>query len=81
MRLALSPRTLPYLFLRHSQAGMGGGTGRGAAPVVAGIARRQGTFTVGIALSATHQHLQVGRKQHQAAAAATTGVSCCAVLW
>lgn len=32
------------------QAGMGGGTGRGAAPVVADIARQQGAFTLGIAL-------------------------------
>jgi len=29
------------------QAGMGGGTGSGAAPVVAGIARSMGILTVG----------------------------------
>ena len=29
-------------------AGMGGGTGTGAAPVIAGIARKQGALTVGI---------------------------------
>jgi cell division protein FtsZ len=34
-------------------AGMGGGTGRGAGPVVADIARRQGAFTVAIAATPT----------------------------
>lgn len=35
------------------QAGMGGGTGRGAAPVVADLARQQGAFTVAIAATPT----------------------------
>lgn len=38
------------------QAGLGGGTGRGAGPVVADIARQQGAFTVAVALVPEQQH-------------------------
>lgn len=38
----------PHTALRSTQAGMGGGTGSGAAPVVAGVARSLGILTVGI---------------------------------
>lgn len=48
-----------------NQAGMGGGAGSGAAPVVAEIARQQGAFTVAVAatptsLSARQTSTQVG---------------------
>jgi len=35
-------------------AGMGGGTGTGGAPVVAGIAKRKGVLTVGIVTTPFH---------------------------
>lgn len=42
-------------------AGMGGGTGTGAAPVIAGIAREQGALTVGVV---TRPFSFEGRKRH-----------------
>lgn len=48
--LALWPLALiaSLLLATGAQAGMGGGTGSGAAPVVAGIAKELGILTVGI---------------------------------
>lgn len=37
-----------YLTLNYTQAGMGGGTGTGGAPVVAGVAKSMGILTVGV---------------------------------
>lgn len=43
-------KMLPYLslILQNVQAGMGGGTGTGGAPVIAGTAKAMGILTVGI---------------------------------
>ncbi len=41
-------RTIPTLHSETMQAGMGGGTGSGAAPVVAAAAKALGILTVGI---------------------------------
>jgi cell division GTPase FtsZ len=41
-------RTVPTLHSETMQAGMGGGTGSGAAPVVAAAAKALGILTVGI---------------------------------
>lgn len=41
-------RTIPTLHCETTQAGMGGGTGSGAAPVVAAVAKALGILTVGI---------------------------------
>lgn len=47
---------LSILQLRWLQAGMGGGTGIGAAPVVADLARQQGAVTICMALLPQQQH-------------------------
>ncbi len=62
IRQLLSSRT-KMIFIT---AGMGGGTGTGAAPVIAGIARELGILTVGIV---TSPFLWEGRRRKQQAAA------------
>jgi len=47
-------------------AGLGGGTGTGAAPVIADIARRKGAITVGVVT--TPFRIERGRKEHADAA-------------
>jgi len=41
-------------------AGMGGGTGTGAAPVIARAARAKGILTVGIGTSSDCRYLSIG---------------------
>lgn len=45
------------------QAGMGGGTGSGAAPVVAGVAKAAGVLTVGIVTTPFSFEGRLRRKQ------------------
>jgi cell division protein FtsZ len=57
-------------------AGMGGGTGTGAAPVIAKCAREQGILTVGVVTKPFHfegqRRMQSGRSGHRRTAEATS---------
>ena len=57
IRLALEGTNMLFV-----TAGMGGGTGTGAAPVVARVAREMGILTVGVAVSYTHLTLPTNRE-------------------
>jgi cell division GTPase FtsZ len=55
------------------QASMAGGTGGGAAPVVAELAKEQGAFTVAVAATPT----AIGARQSCTAVSMPTLKSCC----